>query len=153
MASLQVPEELVLSGVTEAERMHREQALLKTHFPEFQLVRERSAQNYVAQGVLSTHVNLYAVRVRAPLNYPYVMPDIIPVAWKATGPHTYSSGNLCVMQADQWRNSYSLALLVAKAAIWVNKYELYQETGEWPGNEQFHDLGIIRSIRKWWNET
>ena len=148
---LGLPPDLVLSGVTDAGvRMHHEQELLHRYFPDFELVRERSTQNYVARGVVSTELNLYAIRVRAPRNYPYAMPDIIPVGWKARGPHIYASGHLCVMQSDQWRNSYTLAFMVAKAAVWINKFEIFRTGGKWPGNEQVHGF---RALLKWWNEV
>jgi hypothetical protein len=34
--------------------------------------------------------------------------------------------------------NYSLAYMVSKAAIWVNKYDVWQRTKKWPGKEQAH---------------
>jgi hypothetical protein len=143
---------MTITDVSDAERMHREQEVLGRYFPDFELVRSKSTGKYAARGVLSTHLNLYGIRIVLPTNYPYGMPDIEPVGWQPSGPHTYGSNSLCVMRHEQWRNSYSVALVVAKAAIWVNKYEIYRKDGKWPGNEQLHGLAAMRqSLTEFWN--
>jgi hypothetical protein len=150
VASLQVPGGLTITEGSGSNRMYREQEVLRKYFPYF-VIAQDSAGRLTARGVLSTEINSYGIRVVLPSNYPYEMPAVVPLDWKAGGPHVYPNGQLCVMQLGQWRTPYTIALMVAKAAIWVNKYEVYKRYGSWPGNEQFHDWETFRSLRKWWD--
>jgi hypothetical protein len=68
------------------------------------------------------------------------MPKVEPVGWRADGPHVYVGGSLCLMRARQWTPGLTIAFLVAKTALWLNKYEVWQRTGSWPGVEQGHAL-------------
>jgi hypothetical protein len=150
MTDLEIPRSLTITG-NGPDRMYQEQQVLRQHFPNFEFVVGGTGQ-YAARGILSTEVHLYGIRIEIPSTYPHQLPLVFPVGWTASGPHMYPTGNICVMHPNQWRNAYSIALLVAKAAIWVNKYEIYQSDGgrAWPGNERFHNLVLARSIKKWW---
>lgn len=151
MANLQIPRGLTISEGSSSDRMYREQQILRKVFPGFTLARDGS-DRLSARGVLSTKIELYGIRVVLPSNYPYDMPAVVPLNWTAAGPHIYANGHLCVMKTDQWRNAYTITLMVAKAAVWVNKYEIYKRYGSWPGNEQFHDWETLRSLKKWWDK-
>lgn len=148
--SLEIPRGMTITDATPQNRMYCEQEVLKRYFPDFELVLDRSTRCFAARGILSTQLNLYAIRVALPPDYPRTMPTIIPVGWTATGPHKYTNGHLCVMKSEQWRQAYSVALVVAKAAIWVHKYEVYRREGHWPGNEQLHGIrAILESFGDW----
>jgi len=93
------------------------------------------------QGYLKTSDgNSYYIKIEVPSNYPYVMPTVtLPNTTIAAGcPHRYNTGNLCIMKSEQWSSSYSLAFMVAKAALWINKYDIWKRKGSWPGKEQQH---------------
>jgi hypothetical protein len=148
--SLEVPRGMTITDATRDTRMYREQEVLKRYFPDFELVRDRSTGNFAARGILSTELNLYGVRIALASDYPRTMPRIIAVGWTPRAPHLYGDGHLCVMKEEQWRQGYSVALMVAKAAIWVNKYEVYLRDGSWPGNEQLHGFrAAAEAITGW----
>ena len=115
-----------------------EQAKLRRYFPSFHLVRNDTGRVCACVGFLTPRTTRYGVRVEIPRGYPYEMPALHAAGWSpATGtPHRYSDGNLCVMKPDQWSANYTLAFFVAKAALWLNKYEVWLDTGKWPGNDQ-----------------
>jgi len=94
-----------------------------------------------AQGHLSTsYGNSYYISIEIGENYPYDLPRIrLPRTTVAAGcPHVYQNGNICVMKSEQWSTSLSLAFLVAKTAIWLNKYDKWILSGRtrWPGKDQ-----------------
>jgi hypothetical protein len=45
----------------------------------------------------------------------------------------------------------SVAFLVAKSALWLNKYEIFLDKAIWPGAEQ-HQHGPVYRFRKWAND-
>jgi hypothetical protein len=63
-----------------------------------------------------------------------------PKDWavRADAPHYFNDGSICIMRLDQWRRIYTVALVVAKTAIWLGKYELWKREGRWPGLGQRH---------------
>lgn len=95
------------------------------------------------QGYLYTsYGRKYYVKVTVPEHYPYVMPEVwLPNHSVDTGcPHVYADGSVCVMKSDQWSSSLSIAYVIAKAAVWLNKYDSWIKNGKvrWPGMEQPH---------------
>jgi hypothetical protein len=47
------------------------------------------------------------------------------------------------MRSDQWRRHFTVALVVTKTAIWLNKYELWKRNGRaWPGLGQTIDQAL-----------
>ena len=109
-------------------------------FPAFALLGN-GQEVTAAVGVLDTQYNnSYGIRIELS-NYPFALPRIIPKDWTPHPdvPHKYNSGSLCVMRSDQWRTHFTIALVVAKTAIWLNKYELWKRNGHlWPGLGQRH---------------
>jgi hypothetical protein len=93
------------------------------------------------QGNLWTsYGNQYYVTIGIPDGYPYDMPTVsLPYAYiDPDCTHVYSNGNICVMKSDQWSSTMSIAFLVAKVAVWVNKYDSWVCNGKarWPGSDQ-----------------
>ena len=135
--------DLIFSGTDfNRDRMAVEQEKLQAHFPGFNLYRS-AGRITSAQGRLSTnHGNSYDVRIGIPQKFPYELPEVrLPnTAIDASCPHRFQSGNICVMKVQQWSKTLSLAFLVAKTAIWLNKYDHWIATGKrrWPGREQQH---------------
>jgi hypothetical protein len=109
-------------------------------FPAFKLLGT-AGKVTSAEGALDTQfANTYGLRIELK-NFPYDMPRIFPKDWTLHPfvPHTYSDGSLCIMKPSQWMRHYSVAMVVAKAAIWLGKYELWKRNGHvWPGLEQRH---------------
>lgn len=133
-----VPRKLLIEDGSMSRRLHNEQQKLAQNFRQFSFLSDRNGALYVG-GALRTNVGqLYQIRIELPPDYPHSIPFVFPVGWEANCPHAYKAGNLCIMRPDQWRPVLSLAFVVAKVAIWLNKYDVYRKKGYWPGNEQQH---------------
>jgi ubiquitin-protein ligase len=121
-------------------RMYYEQTKLHSAFPQFSL-RAAGSNITAAEGRLQTNAGRsYGIRVELPTGYPFSMPSVRPLGWSpesGTG-HVYNSNTLCVMRESQWRPTFTIAFMVAKAAIWVNKYEVWRTDRVWPGAQQSH---------------
>ena len=94
-----------------------------------------------AEGTLSTQFgNTYAIRIGLK-NYPFEKPTVRPKDWTIhpNAPHHFlDDGSICIMRADQWRRIYTVALVVAKTALWLGKYEIWKREQYWPGLGQSH---------------
>ena len=93
------------------------------------------------KGYLSTsYGHRYYVKIKIPENYPYNMPSIwLPYEnLDSSCGHLYSDGSICIMKSDQWSTTLSLAFLVKKTAVWLNKYDSWKRNGRrrWPGKDQ-----------------
>lgn len=131
------------------DRFYVEQRKLRTYFPQFSLTGSRGSVTG-AQGWLETNSKKrYQVRIALPTDYPHSMPAVYPVGWTPGGaPHQYAGGSLCLMMSGQWHSHWTLAYVVVKTAVWLNKFEVWQRTGRWPGRQQDHGalnetLGIL----------
>jgi hypothetical protein len=94
-----------------------------------------------AEGLLTTQYgNSYRIRIE--LNsYPYSLPKVRPKDWTIhpSSPHKFSDGSICIMRSEQWRKNFTVALVVAKTAVWLGKYEIWKRNGHyWPGLGQSH---------------
>ena len=109
-------------------------------FPAFRLLASNGWIT-AAEGALDTQSNnTYGIRLDLD-GYPHSLPRIWPRDWQPHPrcPHKFTDGSLCVMRSSQWRKHFTVALVVAKTAIWLNKYELWKRNGNyWPGLEQQH---------------
>jgi len=55
------------------------------------------------------------------------------MAHHPSAPHQFNDGSMCVMRSDQWRRHFTIALIIAKAAIWLVNMRSGNETGIfWP---------------------
>ena len=109
-------------------------------FPAFALLGV-NGQITVAEGALDTQYNnTYGIRIVLD-GYPYDLPKVLPKGWTIDPavPHRFADGSICIMKSAQWRQYFTVALVVAKTAIWLGKYELWKRNGHvWPGLDQPH---------------
>jgi hypothetical protein len=109
-------------------------------FPSFSLVGT-GGKITAAVGTIDTQVkNTYGVRIDL-TNFPYSRPSLVPRDWEPHPlvPHRFNDGTLCVMRSGQWRYHFTVALFIAKAAVWLGKYEIWKRNGhQWPGLGQKH---------------
>ncbi len=119
-----------------------EREKLRSQFPGFNFYTRDGRVSSVRGKLITNYGNTYSVRIEIPERYPYQLPDIrLPYHSIAQGcPHQYTGDRICVMRSAQWSTSLSVAFLVAKAAIWLNKYDLWRDKGKrrWPGKGQSH---------------
>ncbi|MEG3925398.1 MULTISPECIES: hypothetical protein [unclassified Microcoleus] len=123
------------------DRMAVESEKIKRYYPQFAFKASKGSIKAVEGYLKTADENYYLVSIEISLEYPYKMPSIklLERTIEPDCPHRYPmSGNLCVMKPEQWTSNYSLAYMVSKAAIWVNKYDVWQRTKKWPGKEQAH---------------
>lgn len=110
-------------------------------FSTFVLLGTPDGRITAAAGTLDTQYNnTYGIRIELS-NYPHALPKVYPKGWVIHPEitHRFNDGSLCIMRSDQWRKHFTIALVVAKMAIWLNKYEIWKRNGHrWPGLEQRH---------------
>lgn len=74
-------------------------------------------------------------------NYPNQMPKVVitqpAVRWLT--PHRYTEGNICYLHPSMWNpGQHDLTFVLARAAKWLNKYEVWCVKGKWPGAQMAH---------------
>lgn len=90
---------------------------------------------------LQTPSQTYVLSVRFPDSYPHEMPrvfvDTPPITM--TPPHRYQNGNICYLHPSMWNPGiHNLSFVIARAAKWLNKYEVWKHQGRWPGAQIRH---------------
>jgi len=122
--------------------MAAEKEKMAAHFPSINFFGANGRITSV-QGFLRTNYgNSYYVRIEIPEYYPFVMPKISLPYYNIEPdcPHKFVNNDICVMRSEQWSQALSLAFIVAKTAIWLNKYDTWVRNGKarWPGKGQTH---------------
>lgn len=97
--------------------------------------------NVYTRVALQTAAGTYILSIKFPDSYPNEMPRVFvdaPAITKA--PHRYQTGNICYMHPSMWNPGiHNLTFVIARAAKWLNKYEIWRNNGgEWPGAEIKH---------------
>jgi hypothetical protein len=143
MTGFQTNREMIFSGSDLSRpRMVVEKEKLNQLFPGFEFYGSNGQVTSVMGWLNTSYGNRYLVRVVLDASYPYSLPRVeLPVTTLEAGtPHRYGGGSICIMRSDQWSTTLSLAFVVAKAAIWLNKYDSWVRNGKgrWPGKGQSH---------------
>ncbi len=132
---------VVLPNEANQNRMRLEQEKITAHFPNWRLVAS-GGKVVAAVGTLKPRPggSTYRIRIDLPEGYPYELPAVHADGWtpRPDSPHRLGEKKLCVLRHDQWTSTLTIAFLIAKAAIWLAKYEVWCQTSRWPGNEQDH---------------
>jgi len=83
---------------------------------------------------------MYVLSVKFSDNYPYEMPRVfIDAPAITTAPHRYQNGNICYLHPSMWNPGiHDLCFVIARAAKWLNKYEIWKRQGNWPGAQIKH---------------
>lgn len=140
MQGIQVNRDLLFIGSDFLEpRIIVEKRKLKMFFPQFDFYGIDKKITSL-RGLLKTNLNnTYNVRISVTDSYPYTIPfiDLIDFEIDEECRNKYQAGNICIMKPDHWSSVYSLAFVVAKTAIWLNKYDIWRRNGkeEWPGKD------------------
>ncbi|MCX5204125.1 hypothetical protein OG897_22070 [Streptomyces sp. NBC_00237] len=151
-AEFKVPRSLLIT--TAVDRLAVEARILDLHFEGWSVRRgSPNGDLGVAQGTLAVRFagSTYPLKIVMSASYPHKLPQVLPDGWTPRpNPHLIGGG-LCVMKESQWHSFMSVAFVVAKTALWLNKYEIYLDKRIWPGGEQ-HSHGPIYNLRKIWHE-
>jgi ubiquitin-protein ligase len=96
--------------------------------------------NVFAKTALQTPASMYVLSIKFPENYPNEMPRVYVDAPAITrAPHRYQQGNICFLHPSMWNpGTHHLTFVIARAAKWLNKYEIWRTRGVWPGAEIIH---------------
>jgi len=117
-------------------RLVQEGAAMKDRFPQFKLKRLEAGQ-LVWHGTLrSNNRNEYQIAIRYPSDFPDSAPKAFMVKPAIFGvPHMWQDGSLCMFAPfdRSWETRSTAATVVAWAAVWIFAFEIWKNTGKWPG--------------------
>jgi hypothetical protein len=139
MPELEAAQNLILTPSEMQARWPSEAAKLR-FFPSFALLGAGGTITAAEGAVDTQNGNTYAIRITLE-NYPYSLPKVFPKGWTVHPDvtHRYNDGSICIMRSAQWRRHFTLALVIAKTAVWLGKYEIWKRNGHrWPGLGQKH---------------
>jgi len=116
------------------QRIHREVRAAMEHFPNIEALPTSDGGVYVKAFMQTSMARIYMLAVHFN-GYPYEMPKVyVTKPALAATVHIYSAGNLCYMHPNVWNpGRHDLQYVLAQVAVWLNKYEVYQQRGRWPG--------------------
>ena len=82
----------------------------------------------------------YVLSIRFPDSYPNEMPRVFVDAPPISqAPHRYNTGHICYLHPSMWNpGAHNLTFVIARAAKWLNKYEVWRSRGYWPGAQIKH---------------
>jgi hypothetical protein len=95
---------------------------------------------FVKSGLQTSAGNTYIIAVYF-AGYPYQMPtvQVLRPTLRSNAYHRYTNGNLCYLHPSMWNpGRHDLTFVLARAAKWLNKYDVWCQTGNWPGAEVRH---------------
>jgi ubiquitin-protein ligase len=120
-------------------RIQREFTAAQKTFAYIELHPTYDGQVYVKAALVSNG-QMYTLSIRFPDDYPNEMPRVvIDVPAITNSPHRYNTGNICFLHPSMWNPGvHDLSFVLWRAAKWLNKYEVYKQTGTWPGKEVKH---------------
>ena len=78
---------------------------------------------------------IYTLAVNFPDTYPYSMPKVfIRKPALKHSPHRFHNDQICYLHPSMWNpGRHDLIFVIARAAKWLSKYEIYRTTLRWPG--------------------
>ena len=84
---------------------------------------------------LQTSGRLYTLGVSFPESYPNTMPEVhVRKPSLSYSPHQYMNDRICYLHPHMWNpGRHDLTFVIQRAAKWLGKYEVYRQTGKWPG--------------------
>jgi ubiquitin-protein ligase len=122
-------------------RIQREFLESQQRFALVELRPTTDGKVYARTGLQTSNGRNYVLSIKFPDSYPNEMPRVFvdaPVI--AYAPHRYEGGNICYLHPSMWNpGTHNLTLVIARAAKWLNKYEVWRSNGgTWPGAEITH---------------
>ena len=84
---------------------------------------------------LETSRHVYTLAVSFPESYPNGMPEVhVRKPALAPSKHRYFGNRICYLHPHMWNpGRHDLKFVIQRAAKWLAKYEVYRQTGNWPG--------------------
>jgi hypothetical protein len=123
------------------QRIRREVVAAGTSFAWLEVRPTTDGLGVFVKAVLQTSAsNTYVLSVSFP-NYPNVMPRVTVTqpSVRSLTPHRYQEGHICYLHPSLWNpGQHDLTFVLARAAKWLNKYEVWCAKGKWPGAQMAH---------------
>ena len=118
------------------QRIRREVTAAGTTFAWLEVRPTTDGLGVFVKAVLQTSAsNTYVLTITFP-NYPNQMPKVAiaqpSVRWFT--PHRYNDDSICYLHPSMWNpGRHDLKFVLAQAAVWLNKHEIFTHNGSWPG--------------------
>jgi ubiquitin-protein ligase len=122
-------------------RIRREVAAAQAGFSYVECHSTSDTKPYVLAALQTSQSRIYTLTISFPDAYPYALPtvSIRKPEIHSSAPHRYTSGSICYLHPDRWNpGHHTLTFVLARAAKWLAKYEVWLVTGQWPGAEVRH---------------
>lgn len=120
-------------------RIRREITQAAQQFSFVEIHKTNSGEEYV-KTALQPASQVYIVDIYIPDDYPNSLPKVFIFKPSVNGaPHMYNNGNICYMHPSKWNPGiHNLGFVIARAAKWLSKYEVWKTNGKWPGASIAH---------------
>ena len=84
---------------------------------------------------LQTSRRVYTLGVSFPDAYPNGMPEVqVRRPALQSSPHRFLNDRICFLHPHMWNpGRHDLTFVIQRTAKWLAKYDVYQQTGKWPG--------------------
>jgi ubiquitin-protein ligase len=121
-------------------RIRRELTEAQDRFSRVELYPTIDGKVFVKTALQTVNQTTYVVSIRFPDNYPNEMPRVsVDAPIIATAPHRYQNGLICYLHPSMWNPGvHNLTFVIARAAKWLNKFEIWKTRGQWPGAQIKH---------------
>ncbi len=123
-------------------RIFREVAAAQAAFPNTEYSSTTDGKPLVLAALQTSAGGVYTLSVMFPDYYPSGSPKILvrkPTLLSPPNLHRYPDGTLCYIHPNMWNPSrHDCTCAMAKAAKWINKYEVWRVSKRWPGAEMAH---------------
>ena len=109
------------------------------HFPNIETFTTTDGGLYIKAALQTSVGQMYIIMVTF-TGYPSTMPRVTVVTPAVKhGMHMYQGGYICYMHPSVWNpGRHDLLYVLAQAAVWLNKHEIYLARGVWPGPSLSH---------------
>jgi ubiquitin-protein ligase len=117
-------------------RVNREVEEARKSFPNIECHPTSNGSVYVLAALQTSTGRLYTLSVTFPDNYPNSPAQVLIRKPELSGvpPHRYNSGHICYILPKVWNpGRHDLTFVIARAAKWLAKYEVWAVTSRWPG--------------------
>lgn len=120
-------------------RIRREISEAKRYF-DYVEGRATSAGGLMALVALQTSQRIYTLGVSFPETYPNAMPEVRIRRPAVSGAkHMFTNDRICYLHPHMWNpGRHDLTFVIKRAAKWLAKYDVYRQSGKWPGAELEH---------------
>ena len=121
------------------QRIRRDIQYALEHFPNIETQTSLNGEISLKAALQTSAGQIYVVSMTF-AGYPSQLPKIMVIVPKVQhSMHMYNSGHICYMHPTMWNpGKHDVKFVLAQAAVWLNKNEVYKVRGVWPGPHLKH---------------